>query len=240
MKVSTGWSGGILAPSAALAVSLSLAAAGAVAAPRGKPPVRDCVDGRTLAAMQMRIVQTELMVAGLSCRGIDRWAQTANTQRYNAFVTTYRPTLMNDTHRVLAKFFPTEQRLNDYLTRLANDSSQRSLRDIVVFCDTAAKIYDDVLSPTPVQLPSYSAALPISEHHGHKVCSQAQAPGTGGGQSAAPRPEAASQSIATLIAASEVSAPAGQSDGMRPIADDVSMVAAVKNPPVPRLKPVAP
>lgn len=129
-----------------------------------------CVNDKTIQAMQIRIAQTELMVAGLSCKQYEQYAEVANIKRYNAFVTRYQPVLMDDGHRVLKRFFPTEQRLNDYLTRLANEAQLRGNANMAIFCTQAAKIYDDLLNHGTVQLGSYSASLPMAGKHGHTPC----------------------------------------------------------------------
>lgn len=136
---------------------------------------QQCANDKTILAMQIRIAQTELMVAGLSCKQYDQYAPVANTKRYNEFVTRYQPILMNDGHRVLKRFFPTEQRLNDYLTRLANEAQLRGNANMAIFCTQAAKIYDDVLNHGAVELASYSASLPMSSRHGHTPCNAAPA-----------------------------------------------------------------
>jgi hypothetical protein len=133
---------------------------------------QQCANDKTIQAMQIRIAQTELMVAGLSCKQYDEYAGVANTKRYNEFVTRYQPTLMNDGHRVLKRYFPTEQRLNDYLTRLANEAQLRGNVNMAIFCTQAAKIYDDLLNHGAVELASYSASLPMASRHGHTPCNE--------------------------------------------------------------------
>ncbi len=192
-----------------IAASLLYLPADAKAERKKKKPAQPaCVGEAVLQAAQLRIIQTELMVAGLSCKTYDRWTQTANTTRYNEFVTAYKPVLMNDAHKVLARHFKSEQRLNDFLTRLANDSSQRSLSNIVEFCDGASKMYDEVLVTPSVQLAQYSAAKPQTAQHGLNVC-----------------PEVLQKAASAGPALAAAGTPATAS------------VAAVRNPPKPQLKP---
>lgn len=204
-----------------------------------------CVNDKTIQAMQIRIAQTELMVAGLSCKQYEQWASTSNTKRYNEFVTRYRPTLMDDGHKVLKKFFPTEQRLNDYLTRLANESQLRGNANMAIFCIQASKIYDDLLNAGPVDLAIYSASLPMSGQHGQNACNPpaplpvAAAPAASavvpvaaaGNPSTQPAPQASGPSITSVIAANDATP-----TPMQPV-PDVSMRPAVKRPPTPMLKP---
>jgi hypothetical protein len=216
-------------------------ASGAVASgskgKKGATPA--CAPNQVISASQLRIAQTELMVAGLSCKQYDQWAPTANIKRYNEFVTRYRSTLMDDAHRVLARYFPTEQRLNDYLTRLANEAQLRGNANMAIFCTQASKIYDDVLNDAPVQLAPYAASLPMSQAHGHKPCepqpvvmTPAAAPETA--TQAKPATHAEKGGIPALIAQNSVTP--STSSVMQPIGE-ATMRAAVKNPPTPKLKP---
>jgi hypothetical protein len=145
---------------------------------------------------------------------------------------------MNDAHKVLARHFKTELRLNDYLTRLANDASQRSLKNIAIFCIDASKTYSEVLVTPNVDLASYSAAMPISSTHGQKVCGAATTAAIGPAPSAAP--------AGGTVIASNVTTPAlmptqsvDTAVPMQPVVD-ASMRPAVKKPPVPQLKPNMP
>lgn len=205
-------------------------------------PEPNCVNDKVITAMQIRIAQTELMVAGLSCKQYDQWAGTANTTRYNDFVTRYRPILMNDGHKVLKRFFPTEQRLNDYLTRLANEAQLRGNANMAIFCTQASKIYDDLLNNGEVELKVYSASLPMAHKHGHNACTPpasvtpavAPAPPEAPATPASPAAQATPpQTIATVIAANDPAKPLG---GMQPVLD-VSMERAVKASPRLMLKP---
>lgn len=242
------------------AVALSVFALSAASA-----RAQECVNDKTIQAMQIRIAQTELMVAGLSCRQYEQFEPIANVKRYNAFVTRYQPILMNDGHRVLKRFFPTEQRLNDYLTRLANEAQLRGNANMAIFCTQAGKIYDDLLNFSQVELATYSASLPMSSRHGHTPCNPqtisvpapaepaaaipapaaavapapAVVPAVAPVPAQSPAPEASTkpqaQTIAAVIAANDVSA--GQAQGTMQPVPDISMRAAVKRPPKPILKP---
>lgn len=204
---------GFVAVASIAALAMTMGTANAK--PKKPTAAPACADARTISAAQLRIIQTELMVAGLSCRGIEQFSQRANTKRYNDFVTSYRPTLMDDAHKVLARYFRSEPRLNDYLTRLANDASQRSLANIGSFCDQASKIYDEVLAPAKVDLASYSAGQPFAGSYGLPVCaSAAQAPVTAPVQPAAATRQ---QAPAVVPAVTQSPAPAMQTTPMKPI-----------------------
>jgi hypothetical protein len=91
------------------------------------------------------------------------------TPRYNEFVTSYKPDLMN-AHRTLLKFFGRESKMEDYKSKTANEASQRSLANIGEFCSYTASLYDKLLQPEKVQLATFVATERVAGHHGFDVC----------------------------------------------------------------------
>lgn len=143
---------------ACIAVSPA-AAAGAEA--KKKAPA--CVKGADETALQMRVVQTDLMVAALSCSASDR---------YNAFVKGDQKTLMA-AHTQLQAFFKKRggtAALNSFITRIANESSSRSIADIRKFCEQSGWMYDAILNPARVDLPTFVAPLLVAQLHGFTPC----------------------------------------------------------------------
>lgn len=137
---------------AALALSPAMAA-------KKAPPVK-CAKDKVLTALQMRMLQTELVVGALSCK---------MTPRYNDFVKAYQTDLMG-AHKQLMKFFGRESVLEDYKSKGANEVSQRSLANITEFCANAASLYDQLLGPEKVQLANFVATEPSANRHGIEVC----------------------------------------------------------------------
>lgn len=94
------------------------------------------------AALNARLLQTEMMVAALAC---------GMRSQYNQAVRTYEKELVGH-GKVLRKMFhrahgaSAQRRLDKYITQLANDASARSNRDRSTYCRTAASLFDDVLS----------------------------------------------------------------------------------------------
>lgn len=143
-----------------LAIGLAATPALAKKGKAAKPAAPACVKDKVLSSLQMRMLQTELVVGALSCQ---------MTPRYNEFVTTYKPDLMN-AHRTLLKFFGRESKMEDYKSKTANESSQRSLANIGEFCSYTASLYDKLLGSEKVQLTSFVATEPWAGHHGFDVC----------------------------------------------------------------------
>ena len=95
-------------------------------------------------AMAFRHLQTELMVAALSC------GREEYRNKYNAFVVRYRPALKRN-GRILKTIFKrnygrkSKRRLDRYVTQLANDVSVRSM-ERSGFCTVAGQKFNAVLS----------------------------------------------------------------------------------------------
>jgi hypothetical protein len=142
-----------------LAIGLAVTPALAKKARKAAPPAPTCVKDRVLSSLQMRMLQTELVVGALSCQ---------MTPRYNEFVKTYQPDLMS-AHRTLLRFFGRESKMEDYKSKTANEASQRSLRNINEFCAYTTALYDKLLGPK-VQLASFVSSEPAADRHGFEVC----------------------------------------------------------------------
>ena len=145
---------------AVLLVAVAAMAAGPAVAAKKKPAAPPCVKDKVLTAFQMRMLQTELVVGALSCK---------MTPRYNEFVTSYKSDLMT-AHRALMKFFGRESRLEDYKSKTANESSQRSLANITEFCLYSSSLYDKLLGPEKPNLTQFVALEPVANRHGQEVC----------------------------------------------------------------------
>lgn len=145
-------------------VVLLLAASALVAAPvfaaKKKPVAPPCIKGKVLTAFQMRMLQTELVVGALSCK---------LTPRYNDFVGAYKTELMT-AHRTLMQYFARESKLEDYKSKTANESSQRSLANITEFCNYTSALYDKLLGPERVQLATFVTDEPAANRHDQNAC----------------------------------------------------------------------
>ena len=143
-------------------LAIGLAATPALAKKVKAPPAPPCVKDKVLVALEMRMMQTELVVGALSCQ---------MTPRYNDFVKAYQPDLMG-AHRTLLRFFVREGKMEDYKSKTANEVSQRSLANITEFCNYTGALYDKLLAPEKVQLATFVLTEPSASRHGFDVCGQ--------------------------------------------------------------------
>lgn len=120
-----------------------------------------CAGSVEQIALNSRALQTELMVAALSC---------GNRIRYNAFVIKYRGDLVKH-GRSLQSFFQRKhgaagrKNLNTFITRLANEASQRSSITHAAFCANSSSLFNRLLGATPVILEKLlERSSPTSSH----------------------------------------------------------------------------
>jgi hypothetical protein len=116
-----------------------------------------CVNGKERTAMHVRVMQTELMVAALSCRAVPGRDFTGH---YNAFVKSHGERLVNH-GQVLQSYFKERygadfrRRLDAFITALANDASRRSMNS-ATFCDESVQLFREVASLDRNGLESWS------------------------------------------------------------------------------------
>jgi hypothetical protein len=108
-------------------------------------------------AVYIRSLQTDLMVAALTCNDSDP---------YNQFINQFKPVLMKDSKQLQSFYSKTDGKaganeLNSFVTQLANDESQRSIQT-VGYCDSANQLFASVLALQPDQLEDYATTLPIA------------------------------------------------------------------------------
>ena len=95
--------------------------------------------------MHVRVMQTELMVAALSCRAVPGRDFTG---QYNKFINSHGERLV--THgQVLQSYFKarygadSRRQLDAFVTALANDASRRSMNS-ATFCDESVALFQEV------------------------------------------------------------------------------------------------
>jgi len=116
------------------------------------------------AALQVRMLQTELMVGALTCN------QRAG---YNAFVARHQPQLAKH-GKQLQGFFTraySKRELNNFITRIANQSAHRGMVQRGDFCRNTGRLHTAALSIEPAQLPVLASSQPFSDLHGITPCS---------------------------------------------------------------------
>jgi hypothetical protein len=118
-------------------------------------------------ALDIRALQTKLMVAALSC---------GEQQRYNQFMVKFDKHLAQ--HGVgVRNYFSrvynreSEYHQNSFVTKLANTTSSLSLEtDEEVFCKTARALMDDVIGSQPEEMPKLASRAGASDLHGISAC----------------------------------------------------------------------
>jgi len=149
-------------------------AAGLAAALLASPAVaQTCVQPAEKAAFDVRALQSQLMVAALTCGQEDQ---------YNAFVNRYKNELGGAYRGINAHYRRTagargQSSLDGYITQLANAQSQDGIRQGSNFCRNVAPLFTAALA-----VPANSEALAtlavqnnLSNPHGRSDCSTASA-----------------------------------------------------------------
>ncbi len=144
---------------ASLSLVLSLAAAPALAAPCVSPPT----------TLNARVLQTELMVAALSCN---------EQQRYNAFVSAFRSEIAAQSASLRKLFSRTygsngKRQLNAYVTKLANDASMRSA-DVGkhAYCASAGSLFAEAMATPPDAFGRLTRSAELRGRHGFARCNR--------------------------------------------------------------------
>jgi hypothetical protein len=146
--------GGLTVGLVALAVPAVVSAANACAMPKD------------LAALNARVLQTELMVAALTC---------GEKARYNAFVMSFKGVLGKHGRELRGLFDRVHgaagsRELNGFVTKLANDASQESLAASQGYCTGASALFEEVLNTPPSNFDAMAAKPWISGRHGYSPC----------------------------------------------------------------------
>jgi hypothetical protein len=119
---------------ACLAAAAILTANAAQAIQCAKPPEK--------AAFDVEGLKSELMVTAISCQAQDR---------YNAFVTRYRPDLVSQ-ERAIDVYFrrsygrSAQKQHDDYITLLANAQSDEGIKLGTLFCMKSVGLFDEVMA----------------------------------------------------------------------------------------------
>lgn len=136
----------LVAGIAAIGTTIGVAADGAQAA--------SCtpIDPKVETAFQVRALQTELMVAALSCQA---------RGDYNAFVRKFSEPLAANGRTLRAYFHEAfsgdgSRRLDRYITRLANEASNKRIRLGGDYCGNARASFQQVLTMDAGELETYA------------------------------------------------------------------------------------
>lgn len=136
----------------AIALAAAMATGAALGAPR-------CATSAEVTAIQAAAIQQQLMVAALTCSQVDR---------FNAFQITYGVELRRS-DAALGRMFRRlyggrgEAEYHAFKTRLANDSSIRSIHDNAGYCHEAGLVFDAALIADKPSLASFVSGIEITE-----------------------------------------------------------------------------
>jgi hypothetical protein len=131
-------------------------------------PAKACAGSAEMAALQSRVLLSDLMVSALSCN---------EQPRYNAFVTKYKGDLGKQ-GAMLQEFFRKayggtgRSQMNRFVTDLANNSSNYSLEHIGLYCQETGKEFGELLDGKQTSLAGYAASQPYANVHGVVPCAK--------------------------------------------------------------------
>ncbi len=139
----------------AIALSAVVAAGGAMAMPPSK-----CAKPVEVTAIQAAAIQQELMVAALTCNEISN---------FNAFQTGYSGELRASDatlERMFKRLFGGtrgEAEYHAFKTRLANNSSMRSIKDNPNYCHEASQVFAAALGSQRPTLADFVSGIPVND-----------------------------------------------------------------------------
>ena len=123
-----------------------------------------CLSADETRAEKVRLLQTQLMVGALKCRGGEDIGQRGH---YNTFVRTYKPDLAS-TAKVLQGHFQRQhgtshqRMLDEYITAMANQVSAESERD-EWFCYHIGKLGGKISRERDSDILVYADAAPFAD-----------------------------------------------------------------------------
>jgi hypothetical protein len=143
---------GRIAGVGAVALAVMTAASGALGAPR-------CATSDEVTAIQAAAIQQQLMVAALTCNQVDH---------FNAFQTTYGKELRRSDASLQHMFRRLyggrgDSEYHAFKTRLANNSSIRSIHDNQGYCHDAGIVFEAALIEDKPTLASFVSGIEVTE-----------------------------------------------------------------------------
>ena len=136
-----------------------------------------CTAPGETSALQARVLQTELMVAALTCSQKDKY--NAFIRRFGGDLTTLGNSMKSYFTRAHGRKAATE--MNAFVTALANEASRRAMGYQGDFCGDANGLFDSVLAVPPKELARFAATRPTANTYGIASCqASAKKPGSPG------------------------------------------------------------
>lgn len=179
----------------AVALALVTTATGAIGASR-------CATSDEVTAIQAAAIQQQLMVAALTCNQIEH---------FNAFQTSYSKELRRSDSSLEHMFRRLyaghgEAEYHAFKTRLANDSSIRSIHDNQGYCHDAGMVFDAALISDKPTLASFVSGIEVVEQGPVDSCGMTVAVNFSGLPLVAPKPNP--MRTASLAPSAPAAAPA--------------------------------
>ncbi len=135
-------------------------AIGLLAGPVLAARAEQCTRPVEKSAFDVAGLKSQLMVTALSCQSD---VKANSMDKYNAFVTRYRPDLVSQ-ERSLNGYFQraygrsAQRQHDDYITQLANAQSDEGIKSGSFFCAKNMSMFDEVMAlKDGHQLPGYAA-----------------------------------------------------------------------------------
>ncbi len=132
-----------------------------------------CVRPADYPAFDVAALKTKLMVTALTCSA---------DEKYNAFITRYRPELTSQ-DKALSSFFSRansrrgRQQQDDYVTQLANSQSRSGLEQGSLFCRYNLSMFDEVMAlRSGAELTDFAAGKSILQPVVSPECAAAPTP----------------------------------------------------------------
>jgi hypothetical protein len=143
---------------------LSLTALSLAVMPVAGAAAASCYGPAEATAVQVRMLQTELMVAALACR--DSNPELGMIAKYNDFIHRLGDRLITNSKVLQAHFqkaygAASKKHLDAFVTALANDASTRSMTS-VNYCQGAAELFQNVTILERRDLEHFSAERAVA------------------------------------------------------------------------------
>lgn len=128
-----------------------------------------CLTPPEKTAFEIRMLQTELMVATLTCRGVPG---RDYSKQYADFVTTHRDGLKRHSEVFQGHFKRGggATQMDRYVTSLANNYSQASMTGTGAFCDRQGAVFERAATLQPPDLTRFAAERAEGHSIGVPLC----------------------------------------------------------------------
>jgi len=134
-----------------------------------------CVRSGDYPAFDITGLQNKLMVTALTCQA---------PEKYDAFVTRYRPELVTQ-NKALSSYFSrahgrrARQHQDDYMTQLSNSQSSTGLGQGSLYCQYNLGVFDEVMAlRSNAELPDFAAGKSVMQPISVSECGPTAAPAT--------------------------------------------------------------